>query len=674
MKINKIALVIVYILLLLLLLAKGFYQVSPYASLTQASSGVDNNISALSKAQVEARQSEGKYLSVAEIFEKLPLVAILIFSAAPAILLIIKNEWLKESIFIEPFDMPKELQELGLSGNVMSQLLSDYIAEMQRNARVDDGISENYFVENQKLQIDFQLPGGAWSTKVIIRYIKQSMGIQEKRIIGDVIQKKNSFAIRLRSSSGLFGDVPVEFNKRMNLVPALKSAAEVAIALVDPVESAVVSYSKDEVTKNFSKTIALIKSGVVSVKASDRQSLYVLWASIHRTLGELDAMKEKLELAKLTLSYRWPRVEHSKHGSRYLNFVGNLHLDSADFQVAECLFRKSLRNNKNNIGSMYGLGISFLNRSSFKEARYWFDRIVKTKHNSSRGYRGFGLIALRSFKPNDALLYFKYAIDVAPLSLWPRFNYIDALRICGRFDEAHVAISAALEINPSFHPVFRIWAEVLRDQNNLEQALIKHKNAIDLNSIDPWNFLSFAITLKEISSFDEAINNIKHALNIRQDFSPALRVWGDILLAMGRREDAELKYRLSIRVNPNDLWGYVGLANLLRENSKPANALEYISHILTVEPNFPNALAAWGDILRDKGDWHGAEEKFRQAVAVAPHDPWKHLALATVLRQQERYDEATAVVEKVLVQRPDFPNALAAWGDILRDKYKRIEN
>jgi hypothetical protein len=72
-----------------------------------------------------------------------------------------------------------------------------------------------------------------------------------------------------------------------------------------------------------------------------------------------------------------------------------------------------------------------------------------------------------------------------------------------------------------------------------------------------------------------------------------------------------------------------------------------------------------GVLLQKKGRLASAEDSYRLAVAGAPTNPQFHYNLATVLAQQDRYEDAIAEYKETLLLRPRFADALNNLGNIL---------
>jgi tetratricopeptide (TPR) repeat protein len=644
------------------------------------------------------------------------------------------KEWRRDPLVIEPLDLPKDLQDLGLSGVVMSQLLSDHVFELQRNARFDDELSDLIFVELPKMQLDLQLPGMAWSLRALVRYLKQAFGKQERRLIGEVVRKRTFFSIRLRLTSGRASDVPVTFHNMSDLDSALKSAAEVAITLINPFEAASINYFRESIETGYSNTIRSIQLYLSTAPASTHQEAYVLWANVCRTSGDPAGMEEKLRLAEMAGANVADGFTVGRLGVRYRNLQGGLYRERLDFSLAEATYIEALRASPKDLPAMSNLGLLYHDMWRLDDAEFWFRHIVRSRPNSSRGYRGLGLAAARAGKVDSALRFFSRAIDLAPFARWPRINQMETLRRKGDYVGALKAIEDFQHIDARFPPLFRFWGELLLDMNELDKAVKKYRESIRLNPFDPWTYVSYSRALRRMGRLVESSDSISKALALRPNLPSAIIFKSEKLIREGnikngldllfeltrtashdpwvhsrlvdelRRqgqlakakevlagmpehckgsteglrasawvhiEENELtlaleKFRLAVTAAPYEPWNYLGIANIFRRERKFDEALTAVKGVIEIHPLYLDAHIQHGRILADRGDIAGATERYRDAVRIAPQDVSGYLMLADALRRQSKYGEALAAIDDALKIWPDMPDALRSRGDILQ--------
>ena len=122
-------------------------------------------------------------------------------------------------------------------------------------------------------------------------------------------------------------------------------------------------------------------------------------------------------------------------------------------------------------------------------------------------------------------------------------------------------------------------------------------------------------------------------------------------LSIRREADRGLSYlRLALRLDPHraPLWLMVGEA--LEAAGDPDGAAHAYAQVAAGEPEHPSALTRLALLRQKADDAPGALELARQAYAEAPTDPQAMVTYAELLRIGKRYDEAVAILDKLIAK------------------------
>lgn len=598
-------------------------------------------------------------------------VTILLAVAMGAWLLV--QEWRRSALVIEPFEVAKPLADQGLSGVVVSQLLSDAILDLQRSARVDDDPADITFVELPKFQVDLQLPGIAWSVRGVIRYLKQCLGRSENRLFGEVVQVGDGFAMRLRTAAGAAREVPCRFQGTQDSGPAIQSAAETALLLMNPFEAATIFWTQESFTTGYAKTTAALKTWLATAPSKEHQRAYVLWASVHRSLGQADQMRGKLELARAATASVWLGQSEGPLGSRYLNFVGSVHREAAEFRQAQSCFESALRLDARNLGAMTNLGLLCHDTWQLPQAQTWFRRVVRSRPNSSRGYRGLGLVALKSKRWDEALRWFDRAVDVAPLARWPRVNRIDALRRMGRFEQAEDAIVEFQSLDKRFPPFFRAWGDLLRDRQRFAQALARYDEAAALNPGDPWVFSARAEVLRRMGRYQEAQEAIDKALALRPGHFGLIHTRLGILAECGPSNPSLAELWACRQAWWHEPSVHARLANELIRRCQFGEAAKVLRAVPPHCEDTVEVLRARGRLCLESGDPLAAESLHAAAVRADSCEPWAQVDFIGSLLRNEQQERAYQAAQALLAQWPEMAAAWRCAADCLQALGRRRE-
>lgn len=115
--------------------------------------------------------------------------------------------------------------------------------------------------------------------------------------------------------------------------------------------------------------------------------------------------------------------------------------------------------------------------------------------------------------------------------------------------------------------------------------------------------------------------------------------------------------RLALRLDPerDEAWMLVG--DLLNQGDDRKGAIEAFNHITPSSPQYQAAQGKLAWTYQESGDKARALEIARASMTAAPGDRDAQIALADLLRANERWDESVTVLDKLVAQeasRPDW--------------------
>ena len=208
----------------------------------------------------------------------------------------------------------------------------------------------------------------------------------------------------------------------------------------------------------------------------------------------------------------------------------------------------------------------------------------------------------------------------------------------------------------------------------LRQALLYDPESPHLHAV-------LADVLARQGRVADAEGELNSALALDPGYGPARLLAGRIAVSRGQAMVARDHFQATIDAQPDDPDAYRELARLLLSTGDAAGAQAVASRLgerLQVDQkrsgDDADALVA-ADRLRDQsaatwvevgrfqaqhGDEAGAERSFAQARAASPSDPDALLADALHLESRRKYAEARERYLRLLAQRPDAPDVIAA--------------
>jgi predicted O-linked N-acetylglucosamine transferase (SPINDLY family) len=147
----------------------------------------------------------------------------------------------------------------------------------------------------------------------------------------------------------------------------------------------------------------------------------------------------------------------------------------------------------------------------------------------------------------------------------------------------------------------------------------------------------------------------------------------NVLVAMGRRDEALVGYNRALAIKPNLFEGLYNRGNLLLEMKRADAALDSFEAALAVRQDMAGVWNNRGTALRELRRQDEALASYDRALAVAPGHVNALTNRAVTLLEMRRLDEALAAANAAQAFQPGFAESLYVRGNILRDMGRMAE-
>jgi predicted O-linked N-acetylglucosamine transferase (SPINDLY family) len=234
----------------------------------------------------------------------------------------------------------------------------------------------------------------------------------------------------------------------------------------------------------------------------------------------------------------------------------------------------------------------------------------------------------------------------------------------GRLEEARDLYGCAVAVAPDYaraHVNLGIALEALGDP---EGAATSHQAALASDPSDPYANYNLAKLRFAAGAPAEAIQLVSRALESRADFREALVLHGCLLSMNGRAQEslAPFERALDQRADFGTLFHY---AQALRALDRQADAAAALLRALELEPGNVDARAALADVLAAQGDTAGSAEALERVLAERPAWPDALYNYGCMLRKLRRLPEAEAAFRRAIAHQPDHARAYQMLGAVL---------
>ena len=180
------------------------------------------------------------------------------------------------------------------------------------------------------------------------------------------------------------------------------------------------------------------------------------------------------------------------------------------------------------------------------------------------------------------------------------------------------------------------------------------------------NHLSLGSAFFQRGHFDQAEATFRLALRDDPSSAEAHYGLGSVYLKQEKLVDARSSFEQVLKLTaaypdtgPN-AWNNLGL--LATREGRTAEAIDYFQGALRLNPDYWIALENLGNAYRQQKRWDDARAALERAVAARPREPEANYSLAMVYAQMEDTERAYQYLQKALTLRPDYPEALNNLG------------
>ncbi len=192
-----------------------------------------------------------------------------------------------------------------------------------------------------------------------------------------------------------------------------------------------------------------------------------------------------------------------------------------------------------------------------------------------------------------------------------------------------------------------------------QDALALYRKVLEILPSDPIVHFEYAQLLRDLNVQDEATRQAREAVRLDPNLAEARRLLGTLELAAADKDSTRLPAAIeelsaAHRLAPSDLGTSVTLARALLAADRPAEAAAALDDLpeLSAQPAIQRLAA---EAKARSGRWREAEQLYRGLYEADPGDREIAAALIDLYEDEDKLDEALAVLEKLAARDPENP-------------------
>jgi len=258
--------------------------------------------------------------------------------------------------------------------------------------------------------------------------------------------------------------------------------------------------------------------------------------------------------------------------------------------------------------------------------------------------RGYTLDSLRLASRGSPLLQLGAAQGAASLSADAQWRLLSP-----QLEDDHLSVRVA-----AFSALLPLAADPGYAER-LRPYLQAYLQAQALTRDFPATLVNIASAYSAFGDWQQAQVNLDEALLLQPDYVPALLNLVDLYRATLRDVQAEPLLQRALAVAPESADAAFSYALWLTRQKKPATALEYFRRAAELAPADIRYGYTLAIALNDSGDSQAAIDRLQTMQARWPQNDTILSALITILRDQQRFEEALGYLEILLQRNPANP-------------------
>jgi len=307
-------------------------------------------------------------------------------------------------------------------------------------------------------------------------------------------------------------------------------------------------------------------------------------------------------------------------------------------------------------------GIEAHKAGKAQEADRYYTAILKANPKHPDANHNMGVLAVGIGKVQEALPFFKTALEANDSIAQYWLSYIDALIKIDQIGDAKAALDQAKSKGANGDGF-----------DQLEQR-IKLGPSKNSNSQDPsQEELDNLINLYTQRQYQETLTQ---ALKLLEKFPRSFTLYNIVGVTnhiSGKAKEAVRAYKKAISIKPDFAEAHNNLGITLKDQGKLDEALEVYNNAISIKPDYAEAFNNMGVSLKEQGKLVEAIKAYKKALAIKPDYAEAYYNMGNALHGQGKTEEAIEAYNKALTTKPDYTEAYNNMGNAFHDLGKMKE-
>jgi tetratricopeptide (TPR) repeat protein len=216
----------------------------------------------------------------------------------------------------------------------------------------------------------------------------------------------------------------------------------------------------------------------------------------------------------------------------------------------------------------------------------------------------------------------------------------------GQMQKARGEYSYALELKKDYYLPLIGLVRMYRQSGSRTQALDLVKHALEIRPGDTEARFIYGELLYEDGKLDDAYAELKRVVAAQPRNIPARKALVLIHAARGAGEELAQELEGLVALDPDDINARLDLASAYQRIGETDKAITAYQGVLEHNGRHVAATKFLGDLYRGKGDFDKAADQYRAVMKLAPNDPRPYFLLGSTYVEAGRDGKAEAIFQE----------------------------
>uniref|UniRef100_A0A0R3WJH4 protein O-GlcNAc transferase n=1 Tax=Hydatigena taeniaeformis TaxID=6205 RepID=A0A0R3WJH4_HYDTA len=244
---------------------------------------------------------------------------------------------------------------------------------------------------------------------------------------------------------------------------------------------------------------------------------------------------------------------------------------------------------------------------------------------------------------------------------------------CRRMDKSAYFSQLAIKQNPLMAEAYSNLGNVFKERGQLKEAIDNYRHALNIKPDFIDGYINLAAALVAFGDTESAVSAYATALQYNPDLYCVRSDLGNLLKALGRLDEAKSCYLKAIETCPTFAVAWSNLGCVFNAQNEIWLAIHHFEKAVTLDPSFLDAYINLGNVLKEARIFDRAVAAYLRALTLAPNHAVVHGNLACVYYEQNLIDLAIDTYRRAIDLQPNFPDAYCNLANALKEKGKVSE-